>query len=271
MTESSFSVELQDLLSKAQENQGYDLYRKLLQSLLQILLEAERDEHVGVQPYERGDSRRDTRSGYNPRTLQTPVGEIQLQKPQTRDGMQSQILNRYERFDQAILMTACEMYVNGVSTRKVEQLLKKTIGVEMSPATVSKANQRLELAIDELKSRELGEFPVLIADARYDKVRHNGAIRSMAFFVIIGLDAEGYRHVLDFVVVEGETKYAWKTAFEGLKARGLHGVRWMVSDDHDGLREALCEAFVGAAWQRCQTHITRNIMDRRGLSDSATY
>ncbi len=144
MTQSTTKLDLQDLLDKAQANEGYDLYKELLQSVIQTLLEAERDQHVGAARYERGEDRRDTRSGYKPRTLRTPVGTLQLQRPQTRLGMESKILNDYERVDQAIILAASEMYVNGVSTRKVGDLLEKTIGSELSAATVSKANKRLD-------------------------------------------------------------------------------------------------------------------------------
>jgi transposase-like protein len=228
--------------------------------VLQEALEAERDEHVGVGKYERGDERRDIRSGYKPREITTGVGRLSLQAPQTRNGMSSQILASYSRVDQAVLLMASEMYVSGVSTRRVEKLLEATIGTGVSAQTVSKAAKRLDGAINALRERPLGETPVLMVDARFDKVRRDGAVRNCALLVVIGIDAEGYRRVLDFSAVDGEKKQHWKDLFTGLRKRGLRGVLYTVSDDHEGLRNALGEVFVGAVWNRCHTHINRNII-----------
>ncbi len=156
MTQSSPLLDLQALLDKAQSLQGYDMYRELLRDVIQVLLEAERDQHVGVPHYSRGEERTDTHSGYKDRLLETPVGTLSLRKPQTRLGMQSQILEQYERVDQAILLTAREMYLHGVSTRKVKDLLQRTIGTEVSPTTVSKTNKRLDEAVQNIKQKPLG-------------------------------------------------------------------------------------------------------------------
>jgi len=249
-----------ELVDKVKGMGGYDLLRELVEQVLQELLEAERDEHVGVGKYERGGERRDIRSGYKPREIVTGVGQLNLQAPQTRNGMSSQILASYNRVDQSILLMAAEMYVSGVSTRRVEKLLEATIGTGVSAQTVSKAAKRLDVAIAALRERPLGETPVLIVDARFDKVRRDAAVRNCALLVVIGLDAEGHRRVLDFSAVDGEKKQHWKDLFTGLRKRGLHGVLYTVSDDHEGLRNALGEVFVGAVWNRCHTHINRNIL-----------
>jgi len=161
-----------------------------------------------------------------------------------------------------VLTMTAEMYAQGVSTRRVEALLSETIGIEVSASTVSRANKRLDEAITVMRERELGSMPILMADARYDKVRRDGAVRNGALLVVIGITAEGARRVVDFQAVEGETKAAWKSFFQGLRDRGLREVRYVISDNHEGLRDAVSELFVGAVWQRCQTHITRNIVDR---------
>ena len=144
----------------------------------------------------------------------------------------------------------------------MEKLLERTIGTKVSSGTVSRANEELDTAISELRNRELGEMPVLIVDARFDKVRVNKSVRNMALMIVIGINAEGHREVVDFRAVESETGYDWKSFFEDLKARGLRGVRFTVSDDHQGLRTSLEEVFLGSVWQRCQTHISRNILKR---------
>lgn len=253
-------IACKELVDKIKELEGYDFLRELVGQVLQEALEAERDEHVGVGKYERGDERMDTRSGYKPRELTTGVGRLHLRMPQTRNGMSSQILAAYERVDQAVLLMATEMYVSGVSTRRVEKLLEATIGTGVSAQTVSKAAKRLDDAIAALRERPLGETPVLMVDARFDKVRREGTVRSSAFLVVIGVDAEGNRRVLDFAAVDSETKHNWKDLFMRLKKRGLGGVLYTVSDDHEGLRNALGEVFLGATWNRCHTHINRNIL-----------
>jgi len=248
------------LVDKVKDLDGYEFLRELVGNVLQEALEAERDEHVGVGKYERGDERMDTRSGYKPREITTGVGRLRLQMPQTRSGMSSRVLAGYYRVDQAVLLMAAEMYVSGVSTRRVEKLLEATIGTGVSAQTVSKAAKKLDVAIAALRERPLGETPVLIVDARFDKVRRGGAVRNSALLVVIGIDAEGHRRVLDFGAVDSEKKQHWKDLFTGLRKRGLCGVLYTVSDDHEGLRNALGEVFMGAVWNRCHTHINRNIL-----------
>jgi putative transposase len=249
-----------ELVDKVKRLRGYELLRELVEQVLQEVLEAERDEHVGVGKYERSDERKDTRSGYKMRELTTGVGRMRLRMPQTRNGMSSQVLESYKRVDQAVLLMAAEMYAAGVSTRRVEKLLETTIGTAVSAQTVSKAAKGLDAAITAMRERPLGETPALIVDARFDKVRRDGAVRNCALLVVVGIDAEGNRRVLSFAAADGETKNHWKSMFTELKRRGLHGVLYTVSDDHEGLRNALGEAFVGAVWNRCQTHINRNVI-----------
>jgi len=249
-----------ELVDKVKELEGYELLRELVGQAVQEVLEAERDEHVGVEKYERGEGRKDIRSGYKAREIITGVGRLSLRMPQTRNGMNSQVLAAYKRVDQAVLLMAAEMYAAGVSTRRVEKLLEATIGTGVSAQTVSKASKGLDAAITALRERPLGETPVLIVDARFDKVRRDGAVRSTALLVVIGMDGEGRRRVLDFRAEDGEKKNHWKHLFLGLKKRGLHGVLYTVSDDHEGLKSALGEVFVGSAWNRCHTHINRNIL-----------
>jgi len=233
-----------------------------VKQVLQDVLEAERDERVGVGKYERGDERKDIRSGYKPRGLTTGVGRLSLQMPQTRNGMSSQVLAAYRRVDQAVLLMAAQMYAAGVSTRRVEKLLQATIGTGVSAQTVSKAARRLDEAIAALRERPLGETPVLLVDARFDKVRRDGAVRNAALLVVVGIEADGHRRVLDFAAADSEKKAPWKELFLRLKKRGLHGVLYTVSDDHKGLRNALGEVFVGAVWNRCHTHINRNVLNK---------
>lgn len=255
-------IDVNTLLGKAEELEGCELFKEMLEKVLQAVLEAERDEHVGVGRYRRGEGRTDTRSGYKGRSLKTPVGKLQLRMPQTRNGMQTRVLESYSRVDQSVLSMAVQMYAKGVSTRKVEKLLEMTIGAGVSAQTVSNANKRLDAAIEELRSRPLGDTPVLMLDARYDKVRRGNAVRNTALLVAIGIEGDGMRRVLDFSVEEHENKPYWKDLLLRLKRRGIKGVLYTVSDNHEGLKSALGETFVGAVWNRCHTHITRNALDR---------
>ncbi len=251
-----------ELIDKVKKLEGIELLRELVEQVLQEVLEAERDEHVGVEKYERGNERKDIRSGYKPREITTGVGRLSLRMPQTRKGMNSKVLPSYSRVDQAVLLMATEMYAAGVSTRRVEKLLEKTIGTRVSAQTVSKAAKRLDKAIKALRERPLGQTPVLMVDARFDKVRRDGVVRSTALLVVVGFEADGHRRVLDFAAADGEKKSTWKELFLRLKARGLHGVLYTVSDDHEGLKNALGEVFVGSAWNRCHTHINRNVLNK---------
>jgi len=255
-------IDGKEILDKVIGMGSSELLKAILHNAFQVVLEAERDEHVGVREYERSSDRCDTRSGYKPKTISTLMGDMKLSRPQTRYGYKSNVLENYRRIDQSVLSMAAEMYASGTSTRRVETLLERTIGTKVSAGTVSKANEELDKAVSELRNRELGEMPVLIVDARFDKVRQNGAVRSMALMVVIGINAEGRREVLDFRAVESETGHDWKSFFEDLKDRGLRGVRFAVSDDHKGVRSSLEEVFLGSVWQRCQTHISRNILKR---------
>jgi putative transposase len=255
-------IDATELVSKVKGLNGNDLLREIVQVVVQEMLEAERDEHVRAGSYERNPERIDIRSGYKPRTLETMVGQIQLRKPQTRDGMHSEILENYTRIDQSVLTMAAEMYARGVSTRKVEDLLKTTIGTRISAQTVSRANERLDQAIKQLREKPLGSCPVLILDGRFDKVREGNIIINGALLIVVGILESGRRSVIDFRAVQEESEATWSDVIKDMKKRGLRDVAFTISDDHPGLRKSLHEQFVGKLWQRCQTHIERNILNR---------
>jgi len=253
---------LKEMVDKVKELDGIDLLKEIVEQVVQEVLEAERDEHVGVEKYERSDERKDIRSGYKKREIITSVGRLTLEMPQTRNGMNSMVFAAYKRVDQAVLLMAVEMYVAGVSTRRVEKILETTIGTGVSAQTVSKAARRLDEAIEVLRARPLGETPVLMVDARFDKVRRSRVVRNAALLVVVGIEADGHRRVLDFAAADGEKKNSWKELFLRLKKRGLHGVLYTVSDDHEGLKNAMGEVFIGSIWNRCHTHINRNVLNK---------
>jgi transposase-like protein len=240
-----------------------DCLRPLVQELVQQVLEAEMDETVGAGKNERTATRVGYRSGYYGRTLVTRVGKLELRVPQDRQGrFRTEIFDRYQRSEKALVSALSEMYVQGVSTRKVKAITEELCGHEFSASTISRMNQSLDKELEKFAKRRLEEpYPYLILDARYEKVREDGVIRSQAVMIAIGIDWEGRRCVLAVELANRESLTSWKEFALSLKQRGLNGVELVVSDDHAGLRSAIQEVFPEAAWQRCYVHFLRNALD----------
>jgi putative transposase len=240
-----------------------DFLRPLAQAILQQVMEAEMNEAVAAGKGERTASRVGYRSGYYSRTLITRVGKLELRVPQDRDGrFRTEVFERYQRSEKALVWALSEMYVQGVSTRKVKAITEELCGHEVSAATISRLSQSLDEELNQFASRKLDDaYPYLILDARYEKVREAGVIRSQAVMIAIGVDWEGRRNVLAVDLANRESQSSWKDFCLGLKARGLAGVELVISDDHAGLRSAIAEVFAEAAWQRCYVHFLRNALD----------
>jgi len=240
-----------------------DLLRPLIREVVQQVLEAERDEALGAEKGERTGNRQGYRSGYYGRTLVTRVGKLELRVPQDRQGrFRTEIFERYQRSEKALVGALTEMYVQGVSTRKVKAVTEELCGHEFSASTVSRMNQSLDKELEKFASRKLEDaYPYLILDARYEKIREHGVIRSQAVLVAIGIDWEGRRCVLAVELANRESISSWKEFVMALKQRGLNGVDLVVSDDHPGLRAAIRETLPEAAWQRCYVHFLRNALD----------
>jgi putative transposase len=240
-----------------------DFLRPLVQEMVQQVLEAEMEEAVGAGKGERTPNRIGYRAGYYGRTLITRVGKLELRVPQDRQGrFRTEIFERYQRSEKALVAALTEMYVQGVSTRKVKAITEELCGHEFSAATISRMNETLDAELDKFAGRRLDEpYPYLILDARYEKVREDGVIRSQAVLIAIGVDWEGRRNVLAVELANRESQSSWKEFCLRLKARGLSGVELVISDDHAGLRKAIAEVFTEAAWQRCYVHFLRNALD----------
>ena len=240
-----------------------DFLRPLVQEVLQQILEAEMDETVGAGKSERTATRVGYRSGYYGRTLVTRVGKLELRVPQDRQGrFRTEIFERYQRSEKALVSALSEMYVQGVSTRKVKAITEELCGHEFSASTISRMNQSLDKELEKFAQRRLeDQYPYLILDARYEKVREDGVIRSQAVMIAIGIDWEGRRCVLAVELANRESLTSWKEFAISLKRRGLSGVELVVSDDHAGVRAAIQEVFPEAAWQRCYVHFLRNALD----------
>jgi putative transposase len=249
-----------------------ELMRRLVERTVQDVLETEMTEALGAGKSERTAGRLGYRSGYYGRNLVTRVGTLELRVPQDREGrFSTELFERYQRSEKALVAALAEMYVQGVSTRKVKAVTEELCGHEFSASAVSAVAKRLDAELQAVMERPLPEaFPYVYVDARYERVRESGVVRSRAVLVAIGVDGEGRRQVLGVELANRESASSWKDFLVGLKARGLHGVVLAVSDDHPGLKRAIMEVLPDALWQRCYVHFLRNALDflpRRAVAD----
>jgi putative transposase len=244
-------------------SQDEDFMKGLIQEVVQQVLEAEMDETFQAGKSERSGERLGYRSGHYGRSLVTRVGKIELRVPQDRQGrFRTEVFERYQRSEKALVGALTEMYVQGVSTRKVKAITEELCGHEFSASTISRLNQQLDEELEKFAGRPLEEdYPYLIVDARYEKVRENGVVRSRAVLIAIGVNWDGRRCVLGVELANRESASSWRDFLLGLRKRGLRGVELAISDDHAGLRKAIAEVMPEAAWQRCYVHFLRNALD----------
>jgi len=238
-----------------------DILRQLLEHLLNTLMLAEREEYLQAAPYQRTPKRRDYANGFKPKTLKTRLGPLALRVPQVRKGpFYPSVLTKGLRSERALWLAMAEMYVSGVSTRKVAALVEDVMGLEVSSTTVSRAAQDLDETLQAWRERPLGEqaYPYLYLDAHYEHVRVSGQVRDAAVLVAVGVSADGRRRVLGVEVALSEQEVHWRQFLQHLVARGLRGVQLVISDDHAGLRAARQAVFGGIPWQRCQFHLQQN-------------
>jgi transposase-like protein len=240
-----------------------DGLREIVRAVLQEVLEAEMTDALGAAKSERTAARLGYRAGYYGRTLITRVGKLELRVPQDRDGrFSTELFERYQRSEQALVATLAEMYVQGVSTRKVKAITEELCGHAFSASAISAINQRLDASLAAFARRRLEEpFAYLILDARYEKVREAGIVCSQAVLVAVGIDWDGRRQILAVELANRESRSSWKDFLLGLRERGLHAVELVVADDHAGLRAAIREVLPEAAFQRCYVHFLRNALD----------
>lgn len=242
-----------------------------VQSLVQAALEAEMTEALAAEKGERTEGRLGYRSGYYSRALITRVGTLELRVPQDRGGrFSTELFERYQRWEKALVGTLAEMDVQGVSTRKVKAVTEALCGHSFSASSISAINKRLDEGLRAFSERRLDDaYPYLIVDARYERVREGGIIASQAVLVAVAVDWEGRRQILAVELANRESRSSWRDFLLGLRQRGLSGVAFVVSDDHAGLRAAIREVLPEAVWQRCYVHFLRNALDyvpRKSLS-----
>jgi transposase-like protein len=259
----TFEMEIPD--EKIQEMlQGDRGIAVLLEPILNQILQSEMTEHLGAESGERTDSRSGYRNGTYQRKLTTRVGTLELEVPRDRDGtFQTELFQRYQRSERALVTTLMQMVVQGVSTRRVKKITTELCGREFSRSTVSRLTEGLEEQVDAWAERSLDqEYPFLLLDAMHLDVRRQEAVRSTAVLLAIGIGEDGQREILGIETALGETGEAWQRFIHKLKERGLSGVELATSDAHEGLEAALREKFPGCIWQRCQAHFRRNVIDK---------
>ncbi len=242
---------------------GQDGLAKLLESVLNQVLEAQVSESVGAERYERHEERVGYRNGYRARQLYTRVGPVTLQVPQTRDGsFSTDIFQRYQRSEQAFVLALMEMVVNGVSTRKVTHITEELCGMSFSKSTVSSLCSGLDVRVRAFNERRFDgqSYPFILVDALFFKSRSEDRVVSRAALTISGVRSDGVREILGVQIGDTESFATWDETFRWLKGRGLRGVMFVISDQHSGLKEAIQKHFQGASWQRCQVHLMRNIL-----------
>jgi putative transposase len=237
--------------------------KEIVERVLQELLEAEITDHVGAAAYERSEARTGHRNGHKPRTLRTRVGTLNLLVPQDREGtFSTRLFARYQRNEKALVLALMEMYVEGVSTRKVKEVTERLCGTSFSKSVVSSLAGSLDSELEGWRSRRLeaASYPYLFVDARYEKVRVDHRVVSQGVLIVSGVREDGFREILGVEVADTESEATYQELFRSLKSRGLSGVELVVSDDHKGLKAAITRHFQGVSWQRCQVHYARNLL-----------
>ena len=240
-------------------SEGFDVLPELIRIIINMAMNMERQKHLKAGPYERTPERQGYANGYKEKTVATRVGEITFDIPQVREcDFYPSSLEKGVRSERALKLALAEMYVQGVSTRKVAAITEEMCGFAVSSSQVSKATAELDEQLQSWRERRLGRMKYLFLDARYEKVREDGQVRNSAVLLAVGVNEEGRREVLGVSVSLGEHEVHWRNFLQSLVSRGLSGVELIISDNHSGLGTARQAVFGGVPWQRCQCHLQRN-------------
>lgn len=239
--------------------QGFEFLPELIRIVINAAMQAERQQYLQVAPYQHSPDRRGHSNGYKPKTIKSRMGEITLDVPQVREGgFYPGALEKGQRSERALTLTLAEMYVQGVSTRKVTAIVEQLCGSSVSSSMVSQAAKLLDETLEDWRNGPLGEFPYVFLDARYEKVRQSGQVREAAILFAVGVDLQGKRQILGVSVSLSEHEVHWRAFLQSLVARGLNSVQLIISDAHEGLKAARIAVFGGVPWQRCQFHLQQN-------------
>jgi transposase-like protein len=247
-----------ELLERVSQ-QGFDILPELIQMVINAAMQSERQQYLQAAPYQHTEERLGHANGYKPKTVHTRVGDITFAIPQVREGgFYPEALEKGLRSERAFMLALAEMYVQGVSTRKVKAITEQLCGVSMSSTQVSHAAALLDDELEKWRNRPLGEYLYLFVDAYYEQVREDGQVRNLAVLSAVGVNPAGKREILGVSVSLSEHEVHWRAFLESLKARGLGGLQLITSDAHEGLKAARLAVFGGIPWQRCQFHLQQN-------------
>lgn len=263
MAQVNFTLKMEDIQAIIEKSGADELSKQLLTTILNQLMENQRDDYIQVDNYVRDQQRVSQRNGYYSREYVTRIGSLELNVPRTRDGQFSpSVFERYQRHEQALIASMLEMYVQGVSTRKVTKIVKELCGKSVSKSFISSLTTQLDQQVEDFLNKKFEiAYPFLFSDVLYLKVRENRRVVSKAFHLVVGINSTGYRQVLGFRMGNTESFDSWKAIYEELIQRGLKGVKMVTSDAHKGEVEAIKQCFTGASWQRCQVHFLRNVFN----------
>ena len=241
-----------------------ETFKELLEQIFNQVLLAQSAEQLQALPYERSEDRTAYRNGIRERELTTRVGSLTLRVPRHRNGnFSTDLFKSYQRSEQALLISMMEMVVNGVSTRKVQNITEELCGKKFSKSTVSNLCKNLDPLVKSFKNRPLAEhYPFIMVDALYLKIRVDGRVQSRGLLIAVGINENGNREIIGFDIANSESETSWGNLFKSLKDRGLKDVHMITSDNHKGLVKAINKHFQGTTWQRCQTHFSKNMLDK---------
>lgn len=271
MTQINLTLNFDEIKAGIVDSDLNDVLKSSIVLLLNEYMEKERDDYMDNQSYDRMDNRHDYRNGYYERDFMINIGSIHLKVPRTRTGdFETEVFEKFQRCDQSLLLSMTEMVVNGVSTRKVTNVIKQLCGEDVSKSMVSNLTKKLDPIVNEWAERPLNTnyFPYIYADAMYIKVREDAKVVSKGVYICIGVDDEGKRSIIGLRVDHGESNETWSNFFESLIKRGLQSPKIVVSDAHPGLKSSVKKKFIGTSWQRCTVHFKRNIIGKMPKKES---
>jgi transposase-like protein len=263
MTQVNITLSHEEVLQVLSGNRD-DAFKLLVTRILNAVMLAESEEQLGASMHERTEGRQDYRNGIRERTLNTRIGSLTLEVPRHRSQpFHTMVFENYQRSEASLIATMVQMVIAGVSTRKVSKVVETLCGTSFSKSTVSELCKKLDSEINAFKSRPLNmnDAPFLMVDATYFKAREDHRIVSKAFLVALAITSDGAREIVGFDVFDAEDNYSWQTFFKDLKSRGLEGVHMVISDAHKSILRAITKTYPEAAWQRCQVHFIRNILE----------
>ncbi|WP_106460016.1 IS256 family transposase [Anaerococcus sp. Marseille-P3915] len=274
MTQLHFTLNIEDIQNLINAEVKNDMARTVLTKVFNEIMEKERDEYLENIAYQRDSNRSTYRNGYYERDYTTKIGTLTLRVPRTRDGkFSTDVFERYQRNEKTLLTTMLEMYFQGVSTRKVSKVIENMCGKTYSKSFVSSLTKEFDEEVKLWRNSDLStiKYPYIIVDVVYIKVRENNRVVSKACHIAIGINEKGNREIIGLDLSSSVSEYSWLSFFEYLKARGLFGLKMVISDAHKGLVKSIKETFVNVIWQRCQVHFLRNILSKSPKKNSEEF